>query len=90
MWVLHEVLGLKEEFLIASMDEKRGRALWDEIRSGGNFGYYDEKNCIAQSPLQRNIQRIKRDLCMARYFPPECLLEPVFRLYHWMWRMKYN
>lgn len=90
MWVLHEVLGLKEEFLIASMDEKRGRALWDEIRSGGNFGYYDEKNCIAQSPLQRNIQRIKRDLCMARYFPSECLLEPVFRLYHWMWRMKYN
>lgn len=90
MWVLHEVLGLKEEFLIAPMDQSRGRALWDEILRGGNFGYYDEKNYKIQSPLHRNIQRLKRDLQMMQYYPAECFWEPLFRLYHWMWRVRYN
>lgn len=90
MWVLHEVLGLNEEFLIASMDEKRGRALWREIIRGGNFGYYDEKNCKAQSPLHRNIQRLKRDIQMMQYYPAECFWEPLFRVYHYFWRLKHN
>lgn len=90
MWVLHEKLGLEEEFLIASMDEKRGKVLLGEVLRGGNFGQYDDNNRKATTAIKKNIQRIKRDLRMMRYFPSECLWEPVFRVYHWMWRMRYN
>ena len=38
MYVLHETLGLSEEKMIASMDEKRGKLLLAEILNGGNFG----------------------------------------------------
>lgn len=90
MWVLHEKLGLPEERLIAPMDERRGKILLEEVMRGGNFGHYDTENAKATSRLKKNVQRIKRDLRMMRYFPSECLWEPVFRVYHWMWRVRYN
>lgn len=90
MWVLNEVLGLEEKYLIAPKDEKRGKALLVEIMKGGNFGFYDAENLRANSAVKKNIQRIKRDLRLVRYFPSECLWEPAFRIYHFFWRMKYN
>lgn len=90
MWLLHEKLGLPEEYLIAPMDEQRGKVLLEEIMRGGNFGYYDKNNIKATSRLKKNILRLKRDLRMMRHFPSECLWEPVFRVYHLFWRMRYN
>ena len=86
MWVLHEVLGLEEEYLIAPMDERLGRVLLSEIMRGGNFGQYDEQNIKADNALKKNWQRICRDFRMMRYFPSECLWEPVFRIWHFFWR----
>lgn len=90
MWVLHEKLGLSVEYLIAPMDERRGKVLLDEMMRGGNFGHYDAENVKASSRLKKNILRVKRDLRMMKYFPSECLWEPVFRAYHLFWRMRYN
>ena len=87
MWVLHEKLGLPENYLIAPMDERRGKVLLDEIMRGGNFGHYDAENQKANSAIKKNILRIKRDIRMMWYFPSECLWEPFFRLYHWGWRL---
>ena len=87
MWVLHEVLGLEEGYLIAPMDERLGRVLLSEIMRGGNFGQYDEQNIKADNPLKKNWRRICRDFRMMRYFPSECLWEPVFRIWHFFWRI---
>lgn len=40
MWVLSEVLGLEEKYLIAPKDERLGKVLLAEILNGGNFGQY--------------------------------------------------
>ena len=90
MRVLHEKLGLAEEFLIAPKDKRRGKVLLDEIMRGGNFGHYDSDNINASSRLKKNIQRIKRDLRLIRYFPSECIWEPWFRVYHLFWRMAHE
>ena len=90
MWVLKEVLGLEEKYLIAPVDERRGRFLLSEIMEGGNFGrclrtesgWLNSDNAVA-----RNINRLKRDARLLRYFPSECLWEPVFRVYHFFWRL---
>ena len=87
MWVLHEVLGLEDECLIAPVDERLGKVLLSEIMQGGNFGQYDEQNIKANSPIKKNWQRIRRDFRMMRYFPSECLWEPVFRIWHFFWRV---
>lgn len=90
MWVLNEALGLSVEYLIAPKDERLGRILLAEILRGGNFGQYDKENIKANNQLKKNWQRIKRDARMVRYFPSECLWEPLFRIYHFMWRKWYN
>ena len=90
MWIMHEVLGLEDNYLIAPMDEKHGKALLAEIMRGGNFGFYDNENQNVNSRIRKNILRVRRDLRMMKYFPSECLWEPVFRVYHFFWRMRYN
>ncbi len=76
--------------MIFEPDEKRGRVLFAEIMKGGNFGHYDAENQKANNAIKKNVQRIKRDMRMMRYFPSECLWEPVFRVYHYFWRLRYN
>lgn len=88
MYVLHEVLGLPEERMIAPIDKKRGKLLLAEILSGGNFGQYDERHGFGHSFFGHNMQRLCRDLRLMRYYPAEALSEPIFRTWHFFWRIK--
>ena len=88
MYVLDEVLGLSEEKMIAPMDEKSGKMLLAEILNGGNFGQFDERYGFGHSSFGHNIQRLCRDLRLMRYYPAEALSEPIFRTWHFFWRMK--
>lgn len=87
MYVLHKVLGLSEEKMIAPMDEKRGRMLLNEILQGGNFGLHDERYAFGHGILGHNLQRLFRDFRLAKFYPCEALSEPVFRLWHLLWRL---
>ena len=87
MWVLHEVLGLEEQYMIAPVDERLGKMLLEEILHGGNSRQYDSDHIKADSPLKKNWRRLKRDIHMMRYFPSECLCEPFFRTWHFFWRL---
>lgn len=40
MWILHDKLGMEEEYLLAPKDERRGKMLLQSIMDGGNFGHY--------------------------------------------------
>ena len=88
MYVLHEALGLPEEKMIALMDVKRGKLLLEEILQGGNFGKYDKRNDFGNSSIGHNLQRLCRDLRLVRFYPAEALSEPIFRVWHFFWRMK--
>ena len=86
MYVLHEVLGLSEEKMIAPMDSKLGKLLLSEILIGGNFGQYDERYGFGHGAIGHNFQRLCRDCRLMRYYPAEALSEPIFRVWHFFWR----
>ena len=90
MYVLHEALGLSEEKMIAPMDEKRGRLLLVEILDGGNFGRHFTKYAgfTHQSMGKKYFLKIWRNMHFVRYYPAEALSEPIFRTWHFFWRMK--
>ena len=90
MYVLQKVFALKMEEMIVPMDERRGRFVLDEILLAGNFGQYDRRMAHSNSRVSKNILRLKRDVRFLRYFPSECLWEPVFRLWHFFWRVYYR
>ena len=90
MYVLHEVLGLSEEKMIAPMDEKRGKLLLAEILNGGNFGRHFTKygHFTQQGMVKKYFLKIWRNMHFVRYYPAEALSEPVFRTWHFFWRIK--
>ena len=92
MYVLHEVLGLAEDKMIVPMDEKRGRLLLAEILDGGNFGRHFTKYAgfTHQSMGKKYFLKIWRNMHFVRYFPAEALCEPLFRTWHFFWRLKYK
>ena len=92
MYVLHEALGLSDEKMIAPMDEKRGKLLLEEILNGGNFGQHFTKygHFTQQGMAKKYFLKIWRNMHFVRYYPAEALSEPIFRTWHFFWRLKYR
>ena len=92
MYVLHEALGLSEEKMIVPMDEKRGKLLLAEILNGGNFGKHFTKygHFTQQGMAKKYFLKIWRNMHFVRYYPAEALSEPIFRTWHFFWRLKHR
>lgn len=97
MWVMKEILGLEEEYLICEPHEQDGHFLLSEIMQTGNMGHADERvdRSKLNSALGRYIYNFKRDLHVMRICPHEALWEPLFNLVLYMrrkfvWSRKYN
>ena len=92
MYVLYEALGLPEEKMIAPMDEKRGKLLLTEILNGGNFGRHFTKygHFTQQGMAKKYFLKIWRNMHFVRYFPAEAMSEPIFRTWHFFWRLKHR
>ena len=90
MFVLHEVLGLSEDKMIVPVDEKRGKLLLAEILNGGNFGKHFTKygHFTQQGMAKKYFLKIWRNMHFVRYYPAEALSEPIFRTWHFFWRIK--
>ena len=90
MYIMLEVFGMPASRLIVPPNEKYGRFVLNEVLEAGNFGRHDARNRFGRSQLGHNLQRVYRDIRLVRYFPAEALCEPLFRIWHFFWRMKYK
>ena len=88
MYIMQEVFGMHASRLIIPPNEKYGRFVLNEVLEAGNFGKYDARNRFGRSQLGHNLQRVYRDIRLVRYFPAEALCEPLFRVWHFFWRMQ--
>lgn len=88
MYIMQEGFGMAESKLIVPPNENYGKFVLNEVLEAGNFGMYDKRNRFGRSKLGHNIQRIYRDIRLLSYFPAEALSEPIFRTWHFFWRLK--
>ena len=88
MYIMQEVFGMPASRLIVPPNEKYGKFVLNEVLEAGNFGRHDARNRFGRSKLGHNLQRVYRDMRLVRYFPGEALCEPLFRVWHFFWRMK--
>ena len=86
MYIMLEVFGMPASRLIVPPNEKYGKFVLNEVLEAGNFGKHDERNRFGKSKLGHNLQRVYRDMRLMRYFPAEALSEPIFRVWHFLWR----
>lgn len=88
MYIMKEVLGLDEKYLIVPVDEKRGKTLLNEILKGGNFGKHS--GLTQHSVGAKFFLKIWRNLHFVREYPAEALCEPIFRTWHFFWRLTHR
>ena len=90
MYIMQEVFGMPASRLIVPPNEKYGKFVLNEVLEAGNFGKHDERNRFGRSKLGHNLQRVYRDMRLVRYFPAEALSEPIFRTWHFFWRLRHK
>ena len=90
MYIMQEVFGMPASRLIVPPNEKYGRFVLNEVLEAGNFGKHDARNRFGRSQLGHNLQRVYRDIRLVKYFPAEALCEPLFRVWHFFWRLKHR
>ena len=90
MYIMQEVFGMPASRLIVPPNEKYGRFVLNEVLEAGNFGRHDARNRFGRSKLGHNLQRVYRDIRLVKFFPAEALCEPLFRTWHFFWRLKYK
>ena len=88
MSVLHEVFAMPTHYYICEPNEKEGKKLLEEIMKGGNFGQYDTRDAALKKGgmMKHGIWKLKRVMRLVRSYPEEALWEPVFRVWHLVWR----
>lgn len=91
MYVLQTVFAMPDEYLICKPDEREGRFLLSEIMQGGNFGKYDKRikrveGSYLKVQCNHAFEKWKHNLRLITHYPEEVLWEPLFRLYHFVWR----
>ena len=91
MYVLQTVFDMPDEYLICRSNEKEGEFLLSEIMQAGNFGKYDERikrveGSYMKVQCNHAFEKWKHNLRLIAHYPEEVLWEPVFRVYHWVWR----
>ena len=85
MYVMKEVFALEEKYMIAPVDERRGKTLMEEILKGGNFGHHS--GLAQNNAAKKYFQKTWRNMQLVKEYPSEALCEPVFRTWHFFWRM---
>ena len=87
MFVLRQLFAMPKRLLLVPPDERRGIFLMNEILYGGNFGQFNPQKRHARTSWSKNMLRLKRDWRLLTIFPSECLWEPLFRWWHFFWRL---
>ncbi len=89
MYVLRVVFSMPVEWMICGANEKAGRELLEEMMQSGNFGKYDRRSAEQKNAgvLSHGVWKLRRNMRFASAYPEEVLCEPVFRLWHWCWRV---
>ena len=103
MYVLHKVFAIPTRqlitderlmitdcpWLLCEPNEKEGKKLLEEIMKGGNFGQYDTQDAALKKGgmVKHGVWKLKRVMRLVRSYPEEALWEPMFRVYHLIWRI---
>ena len=94
MYVMKEVFGLDEHYMLAKPDSEVGEMLVEEILLTGNFGHNDTRfgDLKKNSRIRRLSALLGKNLRFCWHFPGEVFFAFMFRLTQpvWRWRATIN
>lgn len=88
MWVMHEAMGMSEEWMLWEPNQKEGEYILEQIMKGGNFGHYDKRLHRSNSKLGAVRNVINHNLHILSHYPSDTIWTPVWFMYHKLWKIK--
>ena len=87
MWVLQQVFGMDDRYLLIAPNEREGRFLLREVMLAGNFGQYDTRlqHYEGESALHWGLRKVMRNFRFVRSYPSEVLWSPLFKIWNYLW-----
>ena len=87
MWIMKDIFGLEDKYLLSEPDERYGKFLLDEVMQTGNMGHADERvdHRQLQSAVGRYLFNLKRDIRIIKICPHEALWEPFWGIFQFVW-----
>ena len=79
MWIMKDVLGLEERYLIGEINDKEGKRLLKESFCYGTF---------SDNKLRSFLEQTMSNCRLLRHYPQDVLLSPVHLLWHQWWKFK--
>lgn len=88
MYVMQQMFDLDHEQMIVPPATRDGIFLLNEIMESGNFGKQDSRYTAARrgANLRYMINQCRRSLMLVVYYPSETLWNPIFKVWHALWR----
>ena len=81
MYVMLEVFGMEEKYLICPVDEKRGRMLLEKVMQTGNFGKMDKKQKEARKTTSGSLMyKLQQWWKLVWLYPEETLSAPIWSM----------
>lgn len=80
MWIMKELLGVKNERLILEPNEKIGRLILNESYNTGTYS--------TENNLKYVIEQFIANFRIVHQFPKEVLINPLFLVWHQWWKLK--
>lgn len=91
MYVLGDIFGLERARMLVAPDERAGTMLLSEVMLSGNFGHSDTRfKHYADGTAGAYFTRVRRNLRFVRYYPSEVLWAPLWKLWHFVWRIAHR
>ena len=93
MYVLKNVFGMEERFMLVPANEREGKFLLDEIMLAGNFGHHDPRVGYGRKSSAWNLfwRRVSRSSRFIFRYPSETIWTPFFKMVNFFyWRRKWS
>lgn len=81
MWVMREVFGLEDSYLLCEADEREGRFLLSEIILSGNMGHYETRfSWSGLTHFGRFLVNQRHNWILLSHYPHEIICSPFFSI----------
>ena len=87
MWMMQRALGMPREWMLWETDEKEGKYILEQVKTGGNFGHHDKRLKHSGGKLGAVKAILTHNMHLVTHYPSDVIWAPVWIVWHKLWKL---